>query len=77
MRISIITPSKSMQLELKSQPVKLQSPFGSYRNSAGFWRTMRFDCRQKVFNYLPGFNQFHLDFSSKNLETIKVKGKKL
>lgn len=27
MRISIITPSKSMQLELKSQPVKLQSPF--------------------------------------------------
>ena len=75
MRISIITPSKSMQLELKSQPVKLQSPFALIEIQLDFGEQCDLIVGKKVFNYLPGFNQFHLDFSSKNLETIKVKGK--
>ena len=74
MRISIITPSGKTQLELKSQPVKLRSPFALLEVQLDSGEQCDLSVGKKVISYNSGVNQFHLDLSPKNSETVKVVG---
>ena len=74
MRISIITPSGKTQLELKSQPVKLRSPFALLEIQLDSGEQCDLSVGKKVISYHSGVNQFHLELSPKNSETVKIVG---
>lgn len=74
MRISIITPSGKTQLELKSQPVKLRSPFALLEIQLDSGEQCDLSVGKNAICYHSGVNQFHLNLSPKNLETVKVVG---
>lgn len=74
MRISIITPSGKTQLELKSQPVKLRSPFALLEIQLDSGEQCDLSVGKKVISYHSGVNQFHLELSPKNSRQSRIVG---
>lgn len=72
MQISIITQSGATQLDIKSQQVKLQSPFALLEIWLNAGEQCDVSVGKKTIHYNSVVNQFHLDLSPKNSETIKI-----
>lgn len=72
MRVSIITPSETRQIQLQSQTIKLISPFSMLEIGLDSDEECNLIAGKDVFQYNNIINQFYLDLSLKNSQIIKI-----
>ena len=74
MRISTITPSGKTMLELKSQHIRLKTPFALLEIEVATGEECNLIVGGRTLSYKPGVYQFDLNLSPSNSETIKIIG---
>lgn len=73
MRVSVITPTGTVQLEPKSQPVKFHSPLALLEIRVDNGDQCDLITGKQVTHCKLGINQFHLCLFPKNTEILKIK----